>query len=69
MKMPMTTRVSSQSPDHSDNLAIPNASPAADKVPNPLLSPLLSVAPAELQHYYWLYTSKSKDTCVSEMSQ
>jgi len=37
---------SSHSPANSDNSAIPRASPPADKVPNPLLNPLLRVAPA-----------------------
>lgn len=41
---------SSHSPANADNSAIPKAIPPADKVPKPLLNPLLRVAPVEL-HY------------------
>lgn len=34
-------------PANADNSAVPNASPPANKVPNPLLNPLLRVAPVQ----------------------
>jgi len=39
-----------QSSANFDNSAIARASPAAEKVPNPLLNPLLRVAPALMHH-------------------
>lgn len=42
---------SSHSPANLDNSADPRASPPADNVPNPLLNPLLSVAPAQVHTY------------------
>lgn len=45
MKMLIIIISSSHSPAIADNSATPRASPPADKVPNPLLNPLLRVAP------------------------
>ena len=46
VKMLTTIMVSSYFPANFDKSPIPKASPPANKVPNPLLSPLLRVAPA-----------------------
>ena len=46
MKMLTIIMSSSHFPDNCDKSPIPKANPPANKVPNPLLSPLLRVAPA-----------------------
>lgn len=45
MKMLMIITISSHSPAKFDSIPNVKASPPADKVPNPLFSPLLRVAP------------------------
>jgi len=60
MKMLTVMMSSSHFPANCDKIPIPKARPPANKVPNPLLSPLLRVAPAGVHCHELLLVTETR---------